>query len=332
MLRMPRLALFLPLALVAAAAASADAPPAVPADTLPATLPHDVVPASLGPRPPSEHPVTAARVALGRRLFFDPILSADRSVACATCHRPDHGFSSPEALPRGAGGKAMTRRPPTLFNRAYGTSFFWDGRAGTLEDQALKPIDNPAEMGATVPTAVERLRADAGYRERFAAAFDDGVTAANLARALAAFERVILRGDAPVDKFRRAEGRGDLKGEALHGFWIYESKGFCWKCHGGTNFTDEAFHNTGVSWGKSDLGRFDVTKAEADRGKFKTPTLRGVGPRPPYMHDGSLKTLDDVVEFYDRGGLANPHLDAAMKPLGLTAEERKALVAFLKTL
>lgn len=328
---MARRILLLPLALVAAAA-SADAPPGVPADTLPAVLPHDAVPTGLGPRPAPEHPLTAARVALGRRLFFDPILSADRSVACATCHRPDHGFSTPDALPRGVGGKATTRRPPTLVNRAYGTAFFWDGRAGTLEEQALKPIDNPAEMGSGVGTAVARLKADPGYKDRFAAAFDDGVTEANLARALAAFERVLLRGDAPVDKFRRGEGRGALTGDALHGFWLYESKGQCWKCHGGPNFTDEAFHNTGVNWGKGDLGRFEATKADADRGRFKTPTLRGAAARPPYMHDGSVKTLEDVVEFYDRGGAANPHLDAAVKPLRLTAEEKRALVAFLKTL
>ena len=331
---MRRRTLLLPLALAVAAAASADPPPGVPADTLPEVLPHDAVPTGLPPRPAVEHPVTAARVALGRRLFFDPILSADRTVTCATCHRPDHGFSSPDALPRGVNGKPLTRRPPTLLNRAYGTSFFWDGRAGTLEEQALKPIENPAEMGSGVPAAVARLRADAGYRDRFAAAFDDGVTAANLARALAAFERVLLRGDGPVDKFRRGEGRGTLTGDALHGFWLYESKGQCWKCHRGPNFTDEGFHNTGVGWGKSpaDLGRFEVTKADADRGRFKTPTLRGVGSRPPYMHDGGAKTLEDVVEFYDRGGTANPHLDPAVKPLGLTPDERRAIVAFLKTL
>jgi cytochrome c peroxidase len=321
------------LAVLAAPVLCAERPSPLPADTLPETLPHDAVPLGLGPRPAAaDNPLTAARVALGRRLFFDPILSADNTVACATCHHPDHGFSSPDPRPRGAGGRLADRRPPTLLNRAYGTAFFWDGRTGTLEEQALKPIENPAEMGSSVAVVVDRLTADAGYKDRFAAAFDDGVSAANLAKALASFERVLLRGDSPVDKFRHRGDRPAMSAAELHGFWLYESKGQCWKCHGGANFTDEAYHNTGVGWGGADAGRHAVTKADADRGKFKTPTLRGVRLRPPYMHDGSVKTLEAVVEFYDRGGVSNPHLDPAMRPLNLTPEERRDLVAFLKSL
>jgi len=323
------------LALLAAPVLCADKPSPLPADTLPDSLPHDAVPLGLGPRPAAaDNPPTAARVALGRRLFFDPILSADNTVACATCHDPAHGFSSPEPRPRGIGGRVVDRRPPTLFNRAYGKAFFWDGRAATLEEQALKPIENPAEMGSSVAAAVDRLRADAAYKARFAAAFDDGVTAANLAKALAGFERVLLRGDSPVDRFRQRGQRTAMTEPELHGLWLYESKGQCWKCHGGPNFTDEDYHNTGVSWGgpAADPGRHAVTKAEADRGKFKTPTLRGVKLRAPYMHDGSVKTLEDVVEFYNRGGGPNPHLDPAMRPLNLTDAERHDLVAFLKSL
>lgn len=322
------------LAVLAAPVLCADRPSPLPTDTLPATLPHDAVPLGLGERPAAaDNPLSAARVALGRRLFFDPILSADNSVACATCHRPDHGFSSPDPLPRGVGGRPADRRPPTLLNRAFGKAFFWDGRAGTLEEQALKPIENPAEMGSSVAAAVDRLRASAAYKAPFAAAFDDGVTAANLARALASFERVLLRGDSPVDKFRQKGDRAALSEAELHGFWLYESKGLCWKCHSGSNFTDEAFHNTGVSWGTAaDAGRHAVTRADADRGRFKTPTLRGVRLRPPYMHDGSIKTLEEVVEYYDRGGVANPHLDPAVKRLDLTPAERANLVAFLQSL
>jgi cytochrome c peroxidase len=322
------------LVLLAAPVLCAEKPSPLPADTLPETLPHDAVPLGLGPRPAADNPLTAARVALGRRLFFDPILSADSTVACATCHQPDHGFSSPEPRPRGVGGRLADRRPPTLLNRAYGKAFFWDGRAATLEEQALKPIENPAEMGSSVAAAVGRLRADATYKDRFAAAFDDGVTAANLAKALAGFERVLLRGDSPVDRFRHRGERGAMTAAELHGLWLYESKGQCWRCHGGPNFTDESFHNTGVGRGgpAADGGRQAVTKSDADRGKFKTPTLRGVRLRAPYMHDGSIKTLEDVVEFYNRGGGANPNLDPAMRPLDLTKDELRDLVAFLKSL
>jgi cytochrome c peroxidase len=330
---MTRSALPIALPLLAAALLCAQGPPSVPADTLPKDLPLDTTPLGLGKRPANaDNPLTAARVALGRRLFFDPILSHDRSVACATCHRPDHGFASPDALPKGVGGKQGTRRAPSLLNRAYGTAFFWDGRAGTLEEQALEPIANPVEMGSSVPQAVARLRADAGYKERFAAAFDDGVTAPNLGKALAAFERVLLRGDSPVDKFRERGERDAMTTAERHGLWLYESKGQCWRCHSGKNFSDETFHNTGVSWGGADLGRHAVTKADADRGKYKTPSLRGVKLTAPYMHDGSLKSLDDVVEFYNRGGGANPSLDPAMRPLGLSKEELADLVAFLKAL
>lgn len=313
---------------------TADEPSRPAKDSLPATLPFDEIPAGLGPQPvPADSPLTAARVALGRRLFFDPILSADNTVACASCHHPEHGFASAEPKPRGIRGQPTTRRAPPLLNRAYGSAFFWDGRASSLEEQALKPIEDPAEMGSTVAAAVERLGANTDYKALFAAAFDDGVTAGNLAKAIASFERVLLRGGTAIDRFRHGE-HAALTAEERHGLWLYESKGRCWKCHSGKNFTDEGFHNTGVSWGKhpADLGRFAVTKADADRGKFKTPSLRGAALCAPYMHDGSLKTLEDVVNFYNQGGAPNPYRDPAITPLGLSPDEVRALVAFLKAL
>jgi cytochrome c peroxidase len=306
-----------------------------PRDTLPADLPLEKLPLGLGTRPvPKDSPLTAARVQLGRKLFYDPILSADRTVACASCHQPEHGFSSADAVPRGIRGQILTRRAPSLFNRAYGTAFFWDARAVSLEEQALQPIENPLEMGSSVAAAVERLRASPMYTAQFTAAFDDGVTSANLAKAIASFERVLVRGDSPVDRFRRKGEHDALTPEQRSGLWLYESKGRCWRCHVGSNFTDEALHNTGVNWGKepSDLGRFAVTKKEEDRGKFKTPTLRGVGLAKSFMHDGSLRTLQEVVEFYNRGGTANPHLDPAIAPLNLSQDEVKSLVSFLKSL
>jgi cytochrome c peroxidase len=329
---MRRPALFVGLIALGAGALAADAPPAPPKDTLPAKLSLDEVPLGLGPRPvPKDSPLTEERVRLGRRLFFDPILSADNAVACASCHRPDHGFAGTEAKPRGIRGQLAARRAPSLLNRAYGTAFFWDGREATLEGQALRPIADPAEMGSTVAGALERLKADAAYKKQFGVAFPDGVTADNLGRALASFERVLLRGDGRVDHFRRKGDAKALTAEERQGLWLYESKGRCWRCHAGGNFTDEAYHNSGVSWGK-DSGRFAVTKKEADRGKFKTPTLRGVGLTGPYMHDGSLTSLDDVVQFYNRGGGANPNLDPVLGPLNLTKDEMRDLVAFLKAL
>jgi cytochrome c peroxidase len=305
----------------------------VPKDTLPAKLELDSIPLGLPERAlPKDNPLTEARVALGRRLFFDPILSADQTVACASCHRPDKGFSSGDAQPHGIRNQALKRKAPTILNRAFGTAFFWDGRENSLEAQALKPIEDPTEMGAKLGEIIQRLRNQAEYRLQFEKAFPDGVTAVNLGKALASFERVLLRGDSAVDRFRRKGDHAALIPAQRHGLWLYESKGRCWRCHSGSNFTDEQFHNTGVSWGKGDLGRFAVTRNEDDRGKFKTPTLRGVVLTGPYMHDGSLKTLEEVVEFYNRGGGANPNLDQLLGPLGLSKEEMSDLVAFLKAL
>lgn len=323
------------LAVCGLAVVWADGPPAIPKDNLPEKISASDVPFGLDQRSvPKDNSLTAARIALGRRLFFDPILSADHTVACASCHQPDHGFASLEAKPRGIRGQQAARRAPSLLNRAFGNSFFWDGRAATLEDQALQPIENPVEMGSSVADAVKRLREQKDYQSKFAAAFDDGVTATNLGKALASFERVLLRGDSRIDRFRKGGAQDVLTLEERQGLWLYESKAQCWRCHSGANFSDEAYHNTGVSFGKppADLGRFAITKIEADRGKFKTPTLRGVALTGPYMHDGSLKTLEEVIEFYNKGGGANSNLDPAIHPLKLSPEEMRALAAFLRAL
>ena len=318
----------IPLAVLLLVAAT-DAP-SIPKDTLPDRLSVDAVPLGLGTKPDA---AAEPRVKLGRKLFFDPILSADRTIACASCHHPDRGFAS-DGIPTGIRGQRLNRRAPPLFNRALGSAFFWDGRAATLEEQALMPIEDPREMGSSVTEALKRLNADPTYRAQFAAAFPDGVSAKNLGTAIASFERMLLRGDSPIDRFRKNGDVAALSPEVRHGLWLYESKGRCWRCHSGPNFSDESFHNTGVGWGREpiDLGRFAITKNEADRGRFKTPTLRGVALSVPYMHDGSLKTLDDVVEFYSRGGVENPNRDGAIVPLNLSKDEVAALVAFLKAL
>jgi cytochrome c peroxidase len=336
---MPRFALpWLALVVASIAVADDSKPPALPRDTLPADLSVEAIPFGLerDRSIPRDNPLTAAKVRLGRRLFFDPILSADGTVACASCHHPDHGFAGPARFVVGINGQRSTRKAPTLLNRAYGSAFFWDGREATLEAQALRPIESPREMGATLPNVVQRLQKHPEYPALFRAAFPAGrrgVTADNLARALASFERVLLSGNTRVDRFRAGELRA-LNERERHGLWLYESRGQCWRCHTGANFTDEAYHNTGVGWGKEpvDLGRYTQTKIDGDRGRFKTPTLRSLAATAPYMHDGSLPTLEAVVEFYNQGGAKNPHLDPRIVPLGLSKEDQRDLVAFLKAL
>jgi cytochrome c peroxidase len=307
----------------------------LPKDTLPADLPTKDIPVGLDAnRPvPDDNPLTEAKVQLGRKLFFDSILSADGTVSCASCHDPAHGFAGTSRVGTGIGGKKTTRNVPSLFNRAYGTAFFWDGRERTLEAQALRPIDNPEEMGGTVAGAVRRLQAHANYPGLFQAAFGDEITSSNLAKAIASFERVLLLGNSRVDRFRAGEVRA-LDDNERHGLWLFESRGRCWRCHSGPNFSDEKLHNTGVSWDRDpiDLGRYTITKQEADRGRFKTPTLRGLADTSPYMHDGSLTTLEEVVEFYNQGGGKNPNLDEAVISLGLSKSDVRDLAAFLKAL
>lgn len=319
---------------------------------------------------PDENPATAAKVALGRRLFFDTRLSADRSVSCSSCHRPERAFSDTLSLSRGVHGYRTTRNAPSLHNVAYREHFFWDGRVETLEEQVLRPIQHPKEMGLTLEELERRLREVQAYRRGFRRAFGvpgrggskvdrsgmpagpsaadrsgartasasarrapapSPVTARNAARALASYLRTLLAGDAPVDRFTA----GDLEALsplATKGFRLFNGRANCSACHPVPTFSDGEFHNTGVSWGGGDPGRFGVTGDSADLGAFKTPTLRDVARTAPYMHDGSLATLEEVVEFYDRGGNANPYQDPEIRPLDLTDRERRALVAFLRAL
>lgn len=277
---------------------------------------------------------TPAKVELGRLLFSETKLSGDGTVSCASCHDAQKNFATSDAKAVGIRQQVGRRNSPSLLNRTFGKVQFWDGRAATLEEQALVPIADPTEMGHTVEKAVAALAADQEYRRRFRTAFgSDEVTAARLAEALAAFQRTLVLGNSPIDAFVDGDV-SKLSEDAKHGLWLFESRGGCWKCHSGKNYSDESFHNTGVSWGTEppDLGRFEVTKKAEDRGRFKTPSLRGVAKTAPYMHDGSVKSLDEVVAFYSKGGNKNPHLDAALKPLNLSEAEQKDLVAFLKAL
>ena len=280
---------------------------------------------------PADNPSTAAKVALGRRLFFDSLLSADRTVACASCHRPAHAFSDSLARSRGAYGRVGPRSVPSLVNVAYATVLFWDGRETVLERQVVRPIQDTLEMALSLDDLLGRLKRERRYRARFASAFGDGVTAGNVARALASYLRTLRFGGEALDRFRAGDTAA-LAPEARAGFRLFIGRANCAACHIGPNLTDEGFHNTGVSWGRGDVGRFALTQDERDRGRFNTPSLRAVACTAPYLHDGTVATLEDVVGFYDRGGGPNPNLDPEVRPLGLSAAERRALVAFLGSL
>ena len=283
---------------------------------------------------PETNPLTPEKVTLGRRLFFDPILSRDWSVSCAACHDPLLAFTDGRTISRGVSGTEGMRNAPTLVNRAYGESQFFDGRASTLEEQAILPIQAPTELDLGLEEAVRRLRDSPDYEALFRATFGRAPTAEDLGRALASYVRTIFAGDSPVDRYINGDGAA-LSELEVQGLRVFREKGRCTACHIGPNFTDELFHNTGVAWSDGELrdqGRFAVTGIGTDRGAFKTPTLREIARTAPYMHDGSLTTLEEVIDFYDQGGNPNPHLASQIRPLNLTAAEKSAFVAFLEAL
>ena len=259
---------------------------------------------------PEGNPLTREKVELGRRLFFDKRLSRDGTLACASCHDPRRAFSDGRAVPRGIHDAQGTRNAPALINRGYGSSFFWDGRAKSLEQQALEPILNPRELGLTEAELEQRTK----------------LTTSEVTGALASFVRTIRSGDSRFDRYTAGQLNA-LNALEKAGLAVFRGRGNCSTCHPGPNFTDEQFHNTGVAWRDGALA-----DRGAGLGKFKTPTLREVSRTAPYMHDGSLMTLEDVIEFYSEGGRPNPNLDAEIRPRNFTAEEKRALLAFLQTL
>src|ERR1051326_3775478 len=283
---------------------------------------------------PRDNAYSPEKVELGRLLYFDKRLSADGSVACASCHVPQHAFAEPSSVSTGIRSQQGTRNSPTILNRAYSLAQFWDGRATTLEEQVKGPIANPIEMGNTHDTCVTNLKNVAGYRALFAKAFGtEDITIDHVAKAVATFERTLLSGNSPYDRFSAGDKKA-LTPAQVRGMKIFFNKTKCDKCHEGLNFTSNSYHNLGVGIDKPvpDVGRYEVTKDAHDWGAFKTPTLREVANTAPYMHDGSMKTLDEVVEFYDKGGNWNKNLDADMKRLSLTRDQKADLVAFLHAL
>ncbi len=282
---------------------------------------------------PPDNPVTREKAALGRRLFDDTRLSVDHSRACSDCHPPERAFTDGQRVAVGVRNQQGTRNAPAILNRTYGRAFFWDGRTATLEEQVLQPIQHPKELGADLPTVVERLRADATYRRQFDDVFGRPPDVRSLSHALATYVRTIFSGASDYDRYEAGETTA-LSTQEQHGLRLFRGRARCTRCHSGSNFTDEDFHNTGVSWGRQpyDGGRAVVTGAAEDTGKFKTPTLREIEHTAPYMHDGSIATLEEVIDFYTDGGRKNPFLDRELRPLRLTEEEKTALVTFLRSL
>ncbi len=288
---------------------------------------------------PADNPYSKKKAELGRLLYFDKRLSSDGTISCSTCHSIPRAFTDHQAVSIGIGGRRGTRHAPTVINAAYLKNLFWDGRAKSLEDQSTAPLANRNEMtdADTVHDAhlqcQKRIFSYAGYRKLFREAFNsDEMSITLIAQAIATFERTILSGNAPYDRY--IAGHQDaLTPDQIKGYQLFSKVG-CINCHLGFNFSNGGFANIGIGMDKQqpDLGRYDVTKEKKDWGAFKVPILREVASTYPYMHDGSLKTLDDVVEYYDQGGIKNKNLHPLMKPLHLSPEDKKAIVSFLQSL
>ena len=302
-------------------------------------------PLGLPPVPiPADNPPTQETIALGRRLYYDPIISVDRSISCASCHAPQFAFSDNRPFSEGVGNKLGTRHAPTVINSAYSALQFWDGRAASLEEQAVGPMANPVEMAHTLEGVVKRLQTDANYPAMFKQAWGtDQITIEMVAKSIASFERTVVAGDSDFDRFMYGHEPGAMSPEAQRGLKIFidAKKGNCAVCHslakGYALFTDNKFHNLGVGadtrGNLNDVGRFAVTKKDEDMGCFKTPSLRNLKNRGPYMHDGSFPTVKDALAHYVGGGNWNAHLDKEIHSLDvLTFDERDDLLQFLDAL
>lgn len=286
---------------------------------------------------PEGNALNAARINLGRHLFFDPRLSGDGNMSCGTCHNPALGWS--DGLPTGKGVKSMVlgRASPTIINSAFNTIMMWDGRKKDLEDQAMGPMEANVEMNMDTAKLFKWLNATPGYMKLFEAAYPgEGINAGTLSKGMASFERTVVMKDTPFDKWLAGNAKA-MTAEQVRGFDIFldPEKGNCAACHSAPNFTDNGFHNVGLaSWGNAnpDMGRYAQKPIGKMKGAFKTPQLRGIALSAPYFHDGSAMTLLDVVKHYGSGGVATTNLDPNIKPLKLSEQEQADLVAFMHAL
>lgn len=280
---------------------------------------------------PKSNPITPDKVALGQMLFFDPRMSGSGVISCASCHNPGLGWS--DALPKGLGhmGGRLGRRTPTIIDVAYGEPYFWDGRAATLEDQAKGPLTSTAEMNMKAEAAISNLQSIPDYVAAFNRVFPgQGITLDNIAAAVATYERTIVSNSAPFDKWIAGD-ESAIPTSAKRGFLLFNGKGNCVACHSGWRMTDDGFHDVGLH--DSDRGRAAIAPGIVQlEHAFKTPTLRNVNQRAPYMHDGSLATLAAVIDHYDHGFQTRASLDPNIHRLELTDDEKAELLAFLNTL
>lgn len=285
---------------------------------------------------PNDNVSTPARVELGKSLFFDPRMSGNGAMSCASCHNPSLGWSDGLKTAVGWGGQVLGRATPTVLNTAYNTQFMWDGRKKSLEDQALGPMKTPQEMNTDFGAALARLRSVPGYVAMFEKAYPgEGINEETIAKAIAAFERTVVVNDSPFDRWLA----GDKKAMTLQqwrGFQVFTdaNKGNCAACHSAPNFTDNGFHNIGLApgAGEGDPGRYNIRKVASMKGAFKTPSLRDIELTAPYFHDGAAATLRDVVDHYVRGGVDRSNLSADMKPLNLSEQDKQDLVAYMRSL
>lgn len=308
-----------------------------PADSFPQTI---VAPIGLPPIPwPEDNPYSPEKAELGRFLFFDKRLSSNGTVSCASCHDPRMTYGDRRKISIGIFGHAGTRHAPTVINTAYNGYQFWDGRAKSLEEQCIGPLTNPKEM--TSETDAQKAMQDcharvcsiAGYKELFKKAFgNDECSLKQISQAIATFERTILSGNAPYDRYMAGDKTAMTK-EQIRGLDVYKTAS-CAFCHTWPKFSSDMFTNIGIGMDQPnpDLGRYAITKKDEDWGAFKVPTLRESASSHPYMHDGSLATLEEVVDYYDKGGIPGRNLHPQMRPLHLSESDKKALVAFLHAL
>jgi cytochrome c peroxidase len=280
---------------------------------------------------PKDNPYTPEKAALGKELYFDTRVSVSSAQSCASCHSPSYGWGDGLAVGVGHGMQKLGRHSPTIINAAWGSIFMWDGRLASLEDQALGPIQSAGEMNMPLEKLMKRLDSISEYKPIFARVFpDEGMTPKTLAKAIATYERTVVSERAPFDAWVEGDDKA-ISEQAKRGFVVFTGKAQCAACHEGWNFTNDGFQDIGLP--SDDVGRGTFVPGVIKMvHAFKTPGLREIARRGPYMHDGSLATLEDVVEHYDHGGIARPSRSDLMRPLGLTGQEKTDLVAFLKTL
>lgn len=278
------------------------------------------------------------KAALGKLLFFDPILSRDKTISCASCHKPDYAFADTSAVSKGVGGIPGTRNTPSAMNLSLQKIFFWDGRAKNLEDQALAPIENPAEMNLPISEALLRLRQNDSYIHYFRKIFNSEPSRDNLSQALAAFERTLETSESPFDEWKFSGDSFAVDDAVKRGFTVFNEKGKCVQCHFGADFTTNEFRNIGLFNGRdlNDSGRIIISGELKELGKFKVPALRNIAITSPYMHNGLFKTLKEVIDFYNEPDNVvhnSINRDSILsKPLGLTQREKDDLEAFLRSL